>query len=602
MSLLLRRLLSLLLVTAASAALAAEDTDFSSGPPLDAQLNPPTRAGRVSAMEGRMQQRLPGEQRWMDAEINFPVTADMEFVTDANGRGEIQLGGATVALDGRTSVAVLELDEGKAVLHLEEGSVDLRIRNIQSGDVLTVETPDGSATLKEPGAYRIDASDRANPTRVTSFNGRAEVETSRGGVTVGSDEATEVNSDGRVRTIRAGATTLDDWAQQRENRLRTGVSSRYVSIDIPGYDDLDRIGSWETVSEYGPVWFPAKVGRDWAPYQDGKWAYVAPWGWTWIDAQPWGFAPFHFGRWVNVEGKWGWTPGKRIRRPAYVPAAVGFDGADAAQFADKDSKPRRWVALAPGEIYHAPYSQDVTYLRKLNRGVVPSDILADIGTENEELPVYANRERVRLDHINAPPKMAEDLKAKQGTHTQMVLRLPMDEARELGLLPDAAVTLPRAKLPAPPMPPIVEEELDESPAELPNTKGGKPSAAADPVKEEKLARASMKRTWDGLFPELEDRSGLVDPVLETEALPRPLVVRESLDGVKKADNGCEIVPTKPQRAEVARQKKAASQTARAATKPARAMEASMPVNPTARRQFEAQRKLQPRDDDEVESQ
>ena len=25
----------------------------------------------------------------------------------------------------------------------------------------------------------------------------------------------------------------------------------------------------------------------------------APWGWTWVDDAPWGFAPFHYGRWVN---------------------------------------------------------------------------------------------------------------------------------------------------------------------------------------------------------------------------------------------------------------------------------------------------------------
>ena len=52
----LSRLLSLVLVTAASAAFAAEDTDQSFGP----QLAPPTRAGRNSAIEGRLQQRLAG--------------------------------------------------------------------------------------------------------------------------------------------------------------------------------------------------------------------------------------------------------------------------------------------------------------------------------------------------------------------------------------------------------------------------------------------------------------------------------------------------------------------------------------------------------------
>ncbi len=41
----------------------------------------------------------------------------------------------------------------------------------------------------------------------------------------------------------------------------------------------------------GTVWYPQSVPTNWAPYRDGHWAYVAPWGWTWIDDAPWGFNP-----------------------------------------------------------------------------------------------------------------------------------------------------------------------------------------------------------------------------------------------------------------------------------------------------------------------
>ena len=56
----------------------------------------------------------------------------------------------------------------------------------------------------------------------------------------------------------------------------------------------------------------------WAPYQSGHWAYVAPWGYTWVDDSPWGFAPFHYGRWVWLHGGWGWIPPPR-GGPTYVP-------------------------------------------------------------------------------------------------------------------------------------------------------------------------------------------------------------------------------------------------------------------------------------------
>ena len=35
---------------------------------------------------------------------------------------------------------------------------------------------------------------------------------------------------------------------------------------------------------------------------EGRWVWTEPWGWTWVDDQPWGFAPSHYGRWVNMAG------------------------------------------------------------------------------------------------------------------------------------------------------------------------------------------------------------------------------------------------------------------------------------------------------------
>ena len=65
-----------------------------------------------------------------------------------------------------------------------------------------------------------------------------------------------------------------------------------------GYADLDHYGTWETIAEYGAVWYPTDVAPDWAPYSDGYWTDVGGWGPTWVDAAPWGYAPFHYGRWA----------------------------------------------------------------------------------------------------------------------------------------------------------------------------------------------------------------------------------------------------------------------------------------------------------------
>ena len=69
---------------------------------------------------------------------------------------------------------------------------------------------------------------------------------------------------------------------------------------------------------------PLAVRADWAPYRHGRWAWVRPWGWTWIDAAPWGFAPFHYGSWVRYGGHWAWSPGPRGPRVRYAPALNAF--------------------------------------------------------------------------------------------------------------------------------------------------------------------------------------------------------------------------------------------------------------------------------------
>ena len=95
------------------------------------------------------------------------------------------------------------------------------------------------------------------------------------------------------------------------------------------------------------VWVP-RVAVGWAPYRDGHWAWISPWGWTWIDDAPWGYAPFHYGRWVNFGGNWGWVPGPIAVRPVYAPALVVFIGGPQVSEFAISSWWRRWRATWDG--------------------------------------------------------------------------------------------------------------------------------------------------------------------------------------------------------------------------------------------------------------
>jgi hypothetical protein len=90
---------------------------------------------------------------------------------------------------------------------------------------------------------------------------------------------------------------------------------------------LDSQGTWVDDPKYGGVWIPSSsvVGGDFVPYQSGgHWAYGEDY--TWVSDWDWGWAPFHYGRWVLIDGRgWSWIPG-RAYAPAWVSWRVGAPG------------------------------------------------------------------------------------------------------------------------------------------------------------------------------------------------------------------------------------------------------------------------------------
>jgi len=134
---------------------------------------------------------------------------------------------------------------------------------------------------------------------------------------------------------------------------------------------LDEYGSWRSAANYGTVWYPRSVPVGWTPYRDGYWSWVEPWGWNWIDSEPWGFAPFHYGRWASIDGLWAWAPGDFVAAPVYAPALVSFLGDPAAIVTSALAGAAvGWFPLGPGEAYWPWYSNDPGYIRAVNTGIV----------------------------------------------------------------------------------------------------------------------------------------------------------------------------------------------------------------------------------------
>jgi hypothetical protein len=105
---------------------------------------------------------------------------------------------------------------------------------------------------------------------------------------------------------------------------------------------------------------------NWAPYRYGHWDWIAPWGWTWIDDEPWGFAPFHYGRWTMIGSRWCWVPGRLVSRPVYAPALVVFLGGSGTRLAGGAGPAVGWYPLAPGEAWWPVFRHSPRYVSFAN--------------------------------------------------------------------------------------------------------------------------------------------------------------------------------------------------------------------------------------------
>ncbi len=77
------------------------------------------------------------------------------------------------------------------------------------------------------------------------------------------------------------------------------------------YQQLQPYGTWMQVADVGWCWQPSVViaTPTWQPYADrGRWLHTDC-GWYWQSDYAWGWAPFHYGRWVqHARSGWLWVP------------------------------------------------------------------------------------------------------------------------------------------------------------------------------------------------------------------------------------------------------------------------------------------------------
>ncbi len=333
----------------------------------DEDQDPPSRVARLNYAQGSVSFQPGGEGDWVAAVPNRPLTSGDNLWTDQGARAELHVGSTAIRLASETSMTVLDLNDSTMQLRLSEGTIMLRVRHLDDGDLVEVDTPNLAFTLQRTGEYRIDVDSAGNVTNVSVWSGRGEVTGGGYSYTVVAGQSARFTGTDQLDYGIAqlpGADDFDNWAFQRDHREDGAESANYVSPEMTGYEDLDDYGRWQYVAGYGTVWAPSSVASDWAPYRDGHWAYISPWGWTWVDDEPWGFAPFHYGRWAYAENRWCWVPGPVAVRPVYAPALVAFVGGVSISIGGGPGV--GWFPLAPGEVYVPYYRGSLRYVERVN--------------------------------------------------------------------------------------------------------------------------------------------------------------------------------------------------------------------------------------------
>ena len=130
------------------------------------------------------------------------------------------------------------------------------------------------------------------------------------------------------------------------------------------YENLAPYGQWIDDPQYGYVWSP-NVDGSFRPYYTGGHWVMTDYGNTWVSDYPWGWACFHYGRWIyDSYYGWIWIPGSNWG-PAWVswrygegyygwaPLGPNYDFTTA--YGDYNCPNDWWVFIPPQYLYSGNY-------------------------------------------------------------------------------------------------------------------------------------------------------------------------------------------------------------------------------------------------------
>lgn len=445
-----------------------------------ALADPPDRVARLSYLNGTVSFEPAGGSEWVEASRNRPMITGDQLWADNNSRAEVDLGRETFWIDSQTAVTMANVDDHTAQVQVGQGNMVLDVRRVDPNDVVEVDTPNLAVNITQPGFYRINVAADGSTTYVQVRRGQASVTGQGQSYVIGPNESYSFSGQDLANPTYYDVPQpdeLDQFCLNREQIYDRAAREHYVSPEVVGYEDLEENGTWRDDPDYGHVWVPRAVPSDWAPYHDGHWAWVEPWGWTWVDDQPWGFAPFHYGRWAHFGWGWGWVPGPVAVRPVYAPALVAFvggGGGASISLTIGGGAGIAWFPLGPREVYRPAYEVSPTYIRNVNvsnttvtnvqiTNVVNNVHVTNVTYVNQTVPgavvgvparAFAGGQPVARAAVAVGPQMMAHASIGVGPGIAPTARALAPTAQASARPPQAALARPVVAHTQPPPPPV----------------------------------------------------------------------------------------------------------------------------------------------------
>lgn len=274
------------------------------------------RIVRLSQASGKVEMDRNIGHGFETAFNNLPITEGTRLKT-GEGSAEVEFeDGSTLRLIPDTQVDFTQLSRSAvgatvSVMNVLRGAVYVSL-NKTKGNTFNLTSGDG-VVKPRPGAHlRLEVKDPES--RLSVVSGTVDFTNTSGSHEVGKMKSLIFNTNTHAPAdLIAGIedAPFDTWdEQQAEYHKRYSHGNALAgSGSTYGLADLNYYGSFSDVDGCGRIWRPYFTSAAWDPYASGIWTLYPGSGYSWVSPYPWGWAPFHYGSWLQCGGGWGWQPG-----------------------------------------------------------------------------------------------------------------------------------------------------------------------------------------------------------------------------------------------------------------------------------------------------